>query len=97
MDLVVNHTKPKIQRIINIFTSILSAFLWLTITYYSVRSTLDAYFLSSYIPGLLHTLKYPVLMAIPIGSFFLAIQAMRDTGYYLKNTQTNGKTVADME
>ena len=78
MDLVVNRLNPRTQAWVNMFMSVIGAGLCLTLTWYGVIVTLDAWqrnvFLSSTV------LQAPLallLFIIPVGCFLLFIQFLR--------------------
>ncbi len=77
MDLVLNRLEPRTQALLNTVTSIIGAFIWLTITWFSVKATLEFQQLGFFFFTPLRTPKFIVLSVIPVGSVLLSIQFMR--------------------
>lgn len=77
MDLVLNRLEPRTQALLNTVTSIIGAFMWLTITWFSVKATLEFQQLGFFFFTPLRTPKFIVMSVIPVGSALLFIQFMR--------------------
>lgn len=77
IDFLVTQLKPKNQAWLLIVTSIIGAVLTLTLTWYGVLVTLDAFHRDVCAIGVLRLPVAPVIAIIPIGSFLLCIQFLR--------------------
>ena len=77
MDLIVNRLGRRAQALLNTVTSIIGALIWLTITWFSVKATLEFYELGFFFFTTLRTPKFIIISIIPIGSALLFIQFMR--------------------
>ena len=69
--------KPGPNHLLIIVTSIISAIVFLIITYYSGLATWKLFEEGYYLFSVLRPLKWPIFIIIPIGSFMLAIQLLR--------------------
>ena len=88
MDLLLNRLNPRTQALTNTITSIIGAIMFLGITVYSIRVTLDHYVRGTYEPSVVDIPSALVLAIIPIGSFFLFIEFLRRTdGYWRISTE----------
>ncbi len=88
LDIAISHLEPRAQVIVNIITSILGIILCLILTGYGAwASYLDAK--SDYhIIAELMVPRFPILMAIPLGSFLLSIEFLRRTLRYIRIWKT---------
>ena len=92
MELVLECLNPRAQSMLNIFTSVLSALLWLVIAWYGGEVTFGAFQSGEHIPlSILEPLKAPLFMIIPIGSFLLFIQSIRNIFRYLRSWRASPK------
>lgn len=85
VDLILSRMKPKPKVMINIISSIICALVFMVIIWYSAKITLHDYQVGFNLSSLLTPPKWPVEMIIPIGSFLLLIQLLRNIYEYLKN------------
>lgn len=83
IDLVLDLLSPRLRFGLNTITSVLSALMWLVITWYAGEATWDMYQTSERICTILEPLKYPLFAIIPVGSFILFIQSLRRTFGYV--------------
>ncbi len=84
VELVLTRLKPRVQSFLNITTSLISAIVFLVITWYGVRVTWDSYQINYLSPTELETPKFLIVLIIPIGSFLLSLQLLRRTYGFLK-------------
>ena len=83
METFVMRLSPKGHFVFNIILSIVGALLWLVIAWYSAQVTWDLYQEKWRIFSILDPLKALIVGIIPVGSFLLSIQLMRDTYRFL--------------
>lgn len=84
MDLLLNRLTPRSQNLLNVITSVIGIIVCFIFTWYGARLTLEYFQTNYYIGGsYLMPLKGPIMMVIPIGTFMLTIQFMRQTYKYL--------------
>ena len=84
LELVLERLKPKVQSLINIITSLMSAIFCLIVTWYGVKVTWDSYRIDYLSPTELRTPVFLIVLIIPIGAFLLFIQFLRRTYGFLK-------------
>ena len=84
MDLVINQLGPRKQALANMITSFLSAVTLLIIVWFTAGTTWDNFRQGILDNRFLELLKGPLLIIIPIGSFFFAIQFLRRSNEYLR-------------
>lgn len=86
VDILINHFSQRTRKMLHILTSFVGGIVMLTYTYFGGQVTWD-YFKRG-VPAL-ESLKTPlflVLMVIPLGSFFFAVQFFREmVGYDQKS------------
>jgi TRAP-type C4-dicarboxylate transport system permease small subunit len=85
VDILISHFSDRMRAWLNIITSLVGGLVMLTYTVFGGQVTLDYY--QRGIPSLesLKTPMFLILMIIPIGGFFFAIQFFRQmVGYYQK-------------
>ena len=87
VELLLDWVNPKTRALINTITSIVSAIMWLALSWYSAQATLTLFQTAE--PMLTLILRPIILKAfliaiIPVGSFLLFIQLLRRTYGYLK-------------
>lgn len=85
MDIVLNRLNPGVQHLLNGITSIICAVLCLVIAWYSAESTLENFRIGYFLPTELKPPKFIVLAIIPVGSFLLFIQFLREANRYLRH------------
>lgn len=84
VDLLINHFNQKNRTWVNMITSLVGGIIMLIYAGFGVQATLDAF--KRGVPSL-ESLKIPVfliLMIIPIGSFLLTIQFLRQMARYYR-------------
>ena len=79
MDLLLNKVNPKVQTVMNIITSIMSALVVLIVTWFTLRVMADFYRTKLVTPSVLEPPKWILLIPIFVGSLLLAIQFIRRT------------------
>ena len=85
IDFVTSQLKPRQGAVLNIFTAILSAGLWLVIAWYSGQLTWHLFQTGEKIShSLLTPPKAPLVAVVPIGSFLLFVQSVRWVYTYLR-------------
>ena len=77
-DVVLTMMRPRSRALLEIVTSIVSAALFLFITYRAVLTSLDLYQRKIYTVTHLELIMWPFMVVMVIGAFFLAIQFIRD-------------------
>jgi len=85
MDLVLNRLNPRAQAVVNIITSIFSALACLLLAWYGavvIRDCLQAGYRA---PTFLAPPLWPMLAIIPVGSFMLAIQLLRQSYGFIRS------------
>lgn len=79
VDLVLNRVNKSTQRILNIIASILGIVMCFILAWFSAKATIYAYTTDYKTVSELEIPMFPMLAAIPIGIFMLAIQFVRRT------------------
>ena len=79
MDLLLTKVSPKVQTVMNIITSIMSALVVLIVTWFSLRVMADFYRTRLVTPSVLEPPKWVLLIPIFVGGLLLAIQFIRRT------------------
>jgi len=77
MDLLLTKVSPRVQMFMNITTSILSTIVMVTITWFSIRVTLDLYRNGIVTPTVLEPPKWILMIPVNIGSFLITIQFVK--------------------
>ncbi|MDP2931645.1 MAG: TRAP transporter small permease subunit [Chloroflexota bacterium] len=85
MDMVINRLKPKGARRLEIAISVVGAILWLTIAFYSGDVTRSLFVEKWRIVSVLEPLKALIVGIIPVGSFLLGLQLIRETYNLVKS------------
>jgi len=85
MSWLLDQLNPRNQSLLNIITSILGAIVWLVIAWYAGQATWGMYLEGVKIDTTLEPFKAPLFVIIPIGSFLLSIQLLRQAYGYLRN------------
>jgi len=85
MSWLLDRLNPRNQALLNIITSILGAIVWLVIAWYAGQLTWSMYLEGAKIDTALEPFKAPLVAIIPIGSFLLSIQLLRQAYGYLRN------------
>ncbi len=83
MDIVLTRLSPISQDVLNIITSIISAFICLLLTWYGARVTWQHLVGGIFTETAMEFPMAPLLVIIPVGSFLLFIQFLRRTYSYL--------------
>lgn len=84
IDLVTNRLSPATRANVNIASSIICIFLLALITWYSVVITLNDFRTGFTLSSIMEPLKWPLEIIIPIGTFMLFVQLLRNTyGYFV--------------
>ena len=82
MDLVLNRLSPRTQSLVNAFTSIIGAIVFLLITWFGVKATLYLWQVNYLTSTPLRAPKFIIVAIIFVGSFLLCIQFLRKTRSY---------------
>jgi len=77
MDLVLVRLSERQRAMVNTGTSVLGAIICLFMTWYTAKTTWELFQLDYRYSSMLKPLMYPLLAAIPIGSFLLSIQFLK--------------------
>ena len=85
IDLAVNRLTPKAQTVLNIILSIIGAVIFLFIVWYGAIACWDYIQRGVWLPMILRPLKGIAWAIIPIGSFVLAVQFLRNAYGYLRS------------
>jgi len=85
IDILVNRLNPKTQTVINLILSIIGAVIFFFIVWYGAIACWDYIQRGVWLPVILRPLKGIAWSAIPIGSFILAIQFLRNAYGYLRS------------
>jgi len=83
VDLVINRLNPRRRAGLNIVSSIICIFLLVLITWYSVGITIHDFRTGFTQSTVLEPVKWPIEIIIPIGTFLLLVQLLRNTYGYL--------------
>ena len=83
MDLVITHLSPRIQSLVNTFTSIIGAIVFLLLTWFGVKATLYLWQVNYLTSTPLRAPKFIIVAVIFFGSFLLSMQFLRKTRSYL--------------
>ncbi len=95
IDILLNFLNPKMRNRLNFISSILGFCILGTLTYYGFYVTLDFYQRNVLTISYLKIPEFLVIMIIPIGCFFFALQFLRrayDTYMSLPQGDTDEKT-----
>ena len=77
MDMVLTQLKPRPQALLNIITSTICAIIFLIVTWYGARLTLEYFQTGYFLPTHLKIPQGFVASIIPVGSFMFSIQFLR--------------------
>lgn len=89
MDLILLMLKPKTRSVVNSFTTVLLAILFLFVTWYGVKVCWE-HFQGHYITSTpLAVPSGPLVAVIPAGSFLLFVQSLRMLCTHLKSLKQN--------
>ncbi len=91
VDVVVNMLSPQTERLFNVATSILGAVICLAITWFGIDATIDYFHRNVMMERVLVFPKYTLLLFIPLGSFLLAIQFLRQAYDHLRSRKSATK------
>ena len=83
IDIVVNHLTPSAQRVMTITTYILGAIICSVIAFYTALVTLDQVQRNVLLTKAVEIPQAYLFVIIPLGSFLLAIEFLRETCEYL--------------
>lgn len=83
MDVVLNWLNPKIQSVMNMITSGISAIVCFILTWYGIKVTWELFETGYFTPTILELPKFIIIAIIFIGSVLLLIQFLRRTYGYL--------------
>ncbi len=83
MDLVLNRLSPKAKTLLNLATNIFAAAIWFVIAWYTSQLTWGMFQERERIATLLEPLKAPLVAVIPICSFLIFIQLMKNIYGYM--------------
>ncbi len=83
MDIVLTRFNPDTQAVINIITSIISALIWLLLTWYGALVTCGHFQRGTFAFSIMEFPLAPIEIIIPVGSLLLFIQFLRRSyGYF---------------
>lgn len=85
VDLVINSLTPRVQALLNTVTSVVSAIGCLAVTWFGAAVTWESFRIGYLVDTPLRTPRYIVFIIIPVGSFLLSIQFLRNSYGYLRN------------
>ena len=85
IDIVVNRLNPKTQAALNIILSIIGAVIFLFIVWYGAIACCDYIQRGVWLEMILRPPKGIAWFVVPIGSFFLAIQFLKNAYGYLRS------------
>ena len=88
MDLILSLLKPRARKILNTFTTILLAILFIILTWYGTKVTWEQFQNDYFMATPLQAPTGPLMSVIPVGFFLLFIQSLRMLHGYLRNSQT---------
>jgi len=88
MEVVLNRLSTRTQDLLNCVTSIICAIMWLLLTWYGAKVTLDYFQIGYYLPKLLSIPAGPIFLVIPLGGFLLFVQFLRRANGSLKSFRT---------
>ena len=91
LDFLLNSLSPKVQRILNTTTSLIGAASCAVLFWYSLQITLHAFEVNSVLITGMITPKWLILMAMPLGSFFLTAQFFRRAWLHAAKPQSARK------
>lgn len=77
MDLVLSRLRPRPRALLNIVLFLLSAVVWLVVTWYSAWLAWGFFQSGEVIAGVYDVPKAPVVAPIPVGSLLLSIECLR--------------------
>jgi TRAP-type C4-dicarboxylate transport system permease small subunit len=78
MDLVLNYTSPRTQRILGIVVSVIIALISILFVYHGAKITWQIYGMGYRTESSLSLLKWPLIGVIPLGFFLMLLQAVRN-------------------
>ena len=90
IDLLLNRLKPRTQALLGIIISIIGAIVFMFLIWYGAQVTWDNFLRGTYRSTVLEIPNAAVLFIIPLGSFLLFIQFLRDGYGYLSSWRTSG-------
>lgn len=90
VDLVLGLLSPKHQILLNIVTSIMGAIICLILTWYGIESTVDHVQRDIFLMKSIMMPKAPLLAVIPLFSFLLSIQFLRQACGHLSRWRMQG-------
>ncbi len=85
MDLVINRLSPRTQILLNIITCVISAITCFVIAWYGVKVTWESFEAGYREIAELRTPQFLIFFIIPVGSFLLFIQFLREASSYLRS------------
>lgn len=85
VDLVLTLLKPKARVLLNVATSAMGVIICLAIAWFGVASTIDHFQRGIPVVKTLAFPKFTLLLFIPLGSFMLSIQFLRQTYGHVKS------------
>lgn len=92
MDIFTMMLKPKARKIIGIINSIISVCICFIISWFGSMETWDNFSHSIHTASSLELPKWPLLAIIPLGSFFLMLQFVRDAVSLVKELNINTRS-----
>ncbi|MFQ5913030.1 MAG: TRAP transporter small permease [Nitrospinota bacterium] len=84
IDLLVTRLSPKVQRWLNVISSIIGALICLVLTIYGTIESLTSWQRGILIPAEIEMPRVVNLAVVPLGSFFLWLQFMRRARMHLR-------------
>lgn len=88
MDLVLNYTTPRTQRILGVVVSLVIALISILFVYYGVKITWQIYEMGYRTESALRLVKWPLIGVIPLGFFLILLQAIRNLADRIQNANS---------
>jgi TRAP-type C4-dicarboxylate transport system permease small subunit len=92
VELLLDRLNPRTRRLFNTITSIISAIMWLAITWYTAKITWRLFRVAEPALTLIESpviLKAYLIGAIPVGSFLLFIQLLRRISSFVRDSKAS--------
>jgi len=84
VDLVLNKLKPKSQSALNLFNNAIGVAIAVILLVFGFKMTLNNYREGIVVMNILRTPQYMLLVIIPVGTFFLAIEFLKKMLYEIR-------------
>jgi TRAP-type C4-dicarboxylate transport system permease small subunit len=93
MDLLLSKFSSRNQALINVVTSILAGIGFLILAWYTGRLTWGLYLQGARVVSGLEPPKAPIIAIIPLGSFILSIESLKQAYGYFRSWRTSSEQV----